>query len=74
MSNSSPNPFLFLFPQGTRFNGGGNTDRGANTAVEFDRQRAKIINAIVAISPDVLGLTEVREQAVSVCLLSFPKQ
>jgi predicted extracellular nuclease len=41
------------------FNGGTSNDRGANTAAEFERQRAKIINAITTISPDVLGLTEV---------------
>lgn len=32
--------------------------RGANTAVEFDRQRAKIIAAIKAIDAGVVGLTE----------------
>jgi hypothetical protein len=41
------------------WNNGTNNDRGANTAAEFERQRAKIINAITIISPDVLGLTEV---------------
>ncbi len=50
---------LNFFNQGTGFNGGSGTDRGANNATEFARQRAKIIAAITAISPDVAGLTEV---------------
>lgn len=33
--------------------------RGANTAEEFTRQCAKIINAIVAMDPHVLGITEI---------------
>ncbi len=53
---------LNYFNQGTGFNGGSSLDRGANNAEEFARQRAKIINAIVTISPDVAGLTEVRSR------------
>jgi uncharacterized protein len=33
--------------------------RGANTAFEFDRQRAKILNAILAMDVDVIGLIEI---------------
>ncbi len=44
---------------GPNFNGGSATDRGADTAEEFARQRAKIIAAIATISPDVAGLTEI---------------
>ena len=50
---------LNFFNNGPQFNNGTSNDRGATTAVEFDRQRAKIANAITTISPDVLGLTEV---------------
>jgi hypothetical protein len=39
--------------------GGFPTSRGADTLVEFNRQRAKIIAAITAIDPDVAGLIEV---------------
>jgi predicted extracellular nuclease len=46
------------------FNGDGNgggfpTARGADTASEFDRQRTKIITALVAIDADVVGLIEI---------------
>lgn len=33
--------------------------RGANTAFEFERQRAKILNAIVDMDADVVGLIEI---------------
>jgi predicted extracellular nuclease/PKD repeat protein len=33
--------------------------RGANTALEFERQRTKILNAILAMDVDVIGLIEV---------------
>lgn len=33
--------------------------RGANTTLEFDRQKAKIIEAIVGLDADVLGLMEI---------------
>jgi len=35
------------------------TARGASTEFEFNRQRAKIINAILAIQGDVIGLMEI---------------
>jgi len=42
------------------FNGDGGfpTSRGADTASEFTRQRAKIISAIVAMGADIVGLME----------------
>lgn len=39
--------------------GGFPTARGAHSAVEFTRQRDKIINAIAAINADVVGLIEI---------------
>lgn len=46
------------------FNGDGQgagfpTARGANTLSEFDRQKAKIVSAMVGISADVFGLMEI---------------
>ena len=46
------------------FNGNGSgggfpTSRGASTLVEFNRQRTKIITAIVALDADVIGLMEI---------------
>lgn len=35
------------------------TSRGAKTASEFDRQRAKTINAVAALNADVIGLVEI---------------
>ncbi|MBP8107211.1 MAG: ExeM/NucH family extracellular endonuclease [Caldilineaceae bacterium] len=39
--------------------GGFPTSRGANSAVEFDRQRTKIITAMLSIDADILGLMEI---------------
>lgn len=39
--------------------GGFPTARGADTAEEFERQRAKIINALVAMDADIVGLVEI---------------
>lgn len=39
--------------------GGFPTSRGANTAVEFDRQRTKIITALISIDADIVGLMEI---------------
>ncbi|HVF51351.1 MAG TPA: ExeM/NucH family extracellular endonuclease, partial [Pyrinomonadaceae bacterium] len=39
--------------------GGFPTSRGATTAAEFARQRAKIISAITTMNPDVLGVIEI---------------
>jgi len=46
------------------FNGDGNgggfpTARGADTQTEFNRQRDKIINAILAMNADIIGLMEI---------------
>lgn len=47
--------------------GGATTDcRGANNATEFTRQRDKIINAIVAIDADVVGLMEIENDGYGV--------
>ncbi len=39
--------------------GGFPTPRGADTPAEFERQRAKIINALLAIDADIVGLIEI---------------
>jgi predicted extracellular nuclease len=44
---------------GDGMGGGFPTSRGASTIEEFDRQRTKIINAIVAMDADVIGLMEI---------------
>lgn len=35
------------------------TSRGASTAAEFTRQRTKIINAVIAMNADIVGLIEI---------------
>ena len=41
------------------FPGGGDSDcRGANNEAEFTRQSTKIVNAIIAMDPDVIGIAE----------------
>ncbi|WP_394203608.1 ExeM/NucH family extracellular endonuclease [Shewanella waksmanii] len=44
---------------GDGLGGGFPTDRGADTAAEFVRQRDKIISAMVAIDADIYGLMEI---------------
>jgi predicted extracellular nuclease len=44
---------------------GGLDCRGANSAFEFNRQRDKIINSILAINPDIAGLMEVQNDATA---------
>ena len=44
---------------GDGLGGGFPTERGANTPLEFERQRTKIINAIVALDADIIGLMEI---------------
>ena len=44
---------------GDGLGGGFPTERGANTPLEFERQRTKIINAIVALDADIVGLMEI---------------
>jgi uncharacterized protein len=39
---------------------GSSTDRGASNAAEFARQKAKIVEAIIGIDADVLGLIEMQ--------------
>ncbi|MCC5655185.1 ExeM/NucH family extracellular endonuclease [Nostoc sp. XA013] len=39
--------------------GGFPTSRGANSAIEFERQNAKIVSAIAALNADVVGLIEI---------------
>ena len=42
---------------------GNSNCRGANSQQEFDRQRIKIINALVLLDADIIGLTEVENNA-----------
>ncbi|RME49208.1 MAG: ExeM/NucH family extracellular endonuclease [Caldilineae bacterium] len=44
---------------GDGMGGGFPTSRGADTPEEFDRQRAKIINAIITMDADIIGLMEI---------------
>jgi uncharacterized protein len=44
---------------GDGLGGGFPTERGANTPLEFGRQRTKIINAIIALDADIVGLMEI---------------
>lgn len=46
------------FFNGDGFGGGYPTSRGAESATEFARQKAKIVNAILGLNADVIGLTE----------------
>ena len=39
--------------------------RGANNAIEFTRQRDKIINAIAAINADIVGLMEIQNNGLT---------
>jgi uncharacterized protein len=39
---------------------GSSSDRGASSAAEFERQKAKIVEAIVGLDADVLGLIEIQ--------------
>ncbi|MEK6301477.1 MAG: ExeM/NucH family extracellular endonuclease [Acidobacteriota bacterium] len=48
---------------GNGLGGGFPTSRGANTPLEFTRQRDKIINVITAINPDIAGLSEMENDA-----------
>lgn len=46
------------FFNGNGMGGGFPTARGATNSAEFARQKAKIVNAIVGLNADVIGLTE----------------
>ncbi|HWN99559.1 MAG TPA: ExeM/NucH family extracellular endonuclease [Blastocatellia bacterium] len=48
---------------GNGLGGGFPTSRGADTLFEFNRQRAKIINVITTINPDIAGLSEMENDA-----------
>lgn len=48
---------------GNGLGGGFPTSRGASTALEFTRQRAKIINAIIGLNADIVGLMELENDA-----------
>lgn len=47
------------FFNGDGAGGGFPTPRGANNAAEYQRQRAKIVAGILALAPDIMGLTEI---------------
>lgn len=51
---------------GDGLGGGYPTSRGADTPTEFERQRAKIIAAFVALAPDILGVTEMENDGAGV--------
>ena len=40
-------------------------DRGANSLIEYERQRAKIIAGILGAAPDIMGLTDVENDRVT---------
>ncbi|NJN85494.1 MAG: ExeM/NucH family extracellular endonuclease, partial [Leptolyngbyaceae cyanobacterium SL_7_1] len=48
----------------TTIDNGSNDARGADSAVEFERQQAKIVSAITAIDADVLGLIEIENNGL----------
>ena len=39
--------------------------RGANTALELERQRAKLVNAVIGLDADVLGLMEIENSELA---------
>lgn len=45
---------------------GGANDRGATDAAEFQRQKDKIITALVALDTDILGLIEIQNSSAAV--------
>ena len=51
------------FFNGDGLGGGFPTSRGANTPVEFARQRAKEVSAISAMNADIVGLSEIENDA-----------
>ncbi len=53
---------LLNYFNGDGAGGGFPTSRGADTFSEFNRQRAKIISAILAMNADVIGLTEMENE------------
>jgi uncharacterized protein len=53
------------FFNGNGTGGGFPTSRGANTATEFARQKAKIVSALVGLNADVIGLIEIENDGYS---------
>ncbi len=53
------NVLNFFNGDGSGTSAGFPTARGATTLAEYQRQRAKIVAGITALSPDIMGLTEV---------------
>jgi predicted extracellular nuclease len=53
------------FFNGDGLGGGFPTSRGANTFAEYQAQRAKIVAGILALAPDIMGLTEVENDRVT---------
>ena len=51
------------FFNGNGQGGGFPTERGANTLFEYNRQRAKMLSAMVGVDADILGLLEVENDA-----------
>jgi predicted extracellular nuclease len=51
------------FFNGNGLGGGFPTERGANTLFEYNRQRAKMLAAMLALDADVIGLLEVENDA-----------
>ncbi|WP_331343901.1 ExeM/NucH family extracellular endonuclease [Cellvibrio sp. UBA7661] len=53
------------FFNGNGSGGGFPTSRGANTAAEFARQKAKIVSTLVGLNADVIGLIEIENDGYS---------
>lgn len=51
------------FFNGNGEDGGFPTERGADNATEFERQRAKTVNALMALDADILGLNELENDS-----------
>lgn len=69
--NNEGNLTLASFNVLNYFNGDGQgggfpTPRGADTPEEFERQRTKIINALLAIDADIIGLVEIENDGYGV--------
>ena len=54
------------FFNGDGLGGGFPTSRGANTLQEFERQKAKIVDALYALDADVIGLMEIENDGYGV--------
>lgn len=53
------------FFNGNGTGGGFPTSRGANNAIEFERQKAKIVSALVGLNADVIGVIEIENDGYS---------